>query len=404
MVAALSASLGYFKDPEKSARTFMVIDGVPHSLPGDWAKVAADGSLILLGRGSNCINTGGEKVFPEEVEEAVKANPAVYDCLVVGVPDERFGERVVAVASLQPGASADEGSIIESSADHIARYKLPKQVIIVERVQRAPNGKADYPWAREVAAASAPSGPRRDSRRRLGPPRSTDELDAADRDLDEIGVAVVTGVLDAAATADVRARLLDAADRSDAVGIPTRGYAFDFDEKNRRVFMLFAWDPVFVELIQHPLALRYVRRTIGDFLISNFSANITGPGAGGMHLHADQYYVPAAVGSCAVRGERGVAARRLHRRERRDARDPGQPSRAARLHGADRDRAGRGTGGQHHGDGRPAVASDRARTARRRCTAPRCSATTSNPGSGRRSTGTPRCRRTSRRASIRRSA
>ena len=153
MVAALSASLGYFKDPEKSARTFMVIDGVPHSLPGDWAKVAADGSLILLGRGSNCINTGGEKVFPEEVEEAVKAHPAVYDCLVVGVPDERFGERIVAVASLQPGASADEGSIIEGAADHIARYKLPKQVIIVDRVQRAANGKADYPWAREVAAS-----------------------------------------------------------------------------------------------------------------------------------------------------------------------------------------------------------------------------------------------------------
>ena len=159
MVAAISASLGYFKDPEKSARTFMVIDGVPHSLPGDWAKVAADGSLILLGRGSNCINTGGEKVFPEEVEEAVKANPAVYDCLVVGVPDERFGERIVAVASLQPGASADEASIIEGATEHIARYKLPKSVIIVDRVQRAANGKADYPWAREVARTGAAAEP-----------------------------------------------------------------------------------------------------------------------------------------------------------------------------------------------------------------------------------------------------
>lgn len=126
----------------------------------------------------------------------------------------------------------------------------------------------------------------------LPPPRRIDELDAADRDLEEIGVAVITDVLDATATADVRSRLLDAADRSDAVGIPTRGYAFDFDRKNRRVFMLFAWDPVFVELIQHPLAVRYVQKTIGDFLISNFSANVTGPGAGGMHLHADQYYVP----------------------------------------------------------------------------------------------------------------
>jgi len=159
MVAAISASLGYFKDPEKSARTFMVIDGVPHSLPGDWAKVAADGSLILLGRGSNCINTGGEKVFPEEVEEAVKANPVVYDCLVVGVPDERFGERIVAVVSLQPGASANEASIIEGATEHIARYKLPKSVIIVDRVQRAPNGKADYPWAREVARSGAAAKP-----------------------------------------------------------------------------------------------------------------------------------------------------------------------------------------------------------------------------------------------------
>ena len=126
----------------------------------------------------------------------------------------------------------------------------------------------------------------------LPPPRTIDELAKADRDLDEVGVAVITGVLDPARTADVRARLLDAADRSDAAGIPTRGYAFDFDTHNRRVFMLFAWDGVFVELIRHELAVRYVQHTIGDFRISNFSANITGPGAGGMHLHADQYYVP----------------------------------------------------------------------------------------------------------------
>ena len=126
----------------------------------------------------------------------------------------------------------------------------------------------------------------------LPPPRTIDELDEADRDLDDVGVAVISGVLDPARTADVRARLVDAADRSDAAGIPTRGYEFDFDDKNRRVFMLFAWDAVFVELIRHELALRYVHRTIGDFRISNFSANITGPGAGGMHLHADQYYVP----------------------------------------------------------------------------------------------------------------
>ena len=96
--------LGYFKDPEKSARTFRVIDGVRYSFPGDWATVEADGSLTLLGRGSQCINTGGEKVFPEEVEEAVKRHEAVDDCLVVGIPDERFGERIVAVASLAAGS------------------------------------------------------------------------------------------------------------------------------------------------------------------------------------------------------------------------------------------------------------------------------------------------------------
>ena len=131
----------------------------------------------------------------------------------------------------------------------------------------------------------------------LPPPRRVDELDAADRDLDECGVAVITDVLDPAAVADVRARLLDAADRSDAAGIPTRGYAFDADVNNRRVFMLFNWDPVFLDLIVHPLAARFVTNGIGDpFLISNFSANITGPDSGGMVLHADQYYVPLPWG------------------------------------------------------------------------------------------------------------
>ncbi len=156
MVAAVSASFGYFKDPEKSARTFMMIDGVAHSLPGDYAKVAADGSLILLGRGSNCINTGGEKVFPEEVEEALKAQPTVYDCLVVGVPDERFGERIVAVVSLRPGVAATEADLLHGVADHVARYKLPKQILVVDEVRRAANGKADYPWARSVAATAGP--------------------------------------------------------------------------------------------------------------------------------------------------------------------------------------------------------------------------------------------------------
>jgi fatty-acyl-CoA synthase len=155
MVAAVTAAVGYFKDPEKTARTFKMIDGVAHSLPGDWARVALDGSILFLGRGSNCINTGGEKVFPEEVEEAVKAHPAVDDCLVVGVADDRFGERIVAVAALRPGQRASEADILAVAGEHVARYKLPKQLVIVERVRRAANGKADYPWARETAASAS---------------------------------------------------------------------------------------------------------------------------------------------------------------------------------------------------------------------------------------------------------
>ncbi len=155
MVAAGgNVPLGYFKDPEKSARTFRVIDGVRYSFPGDFAKVAADGSLILLGRGSQVINTGGEKVFPEEVEEAVKRVDGVVDCLVVGVPDDKFGQAVTAVVSLADDASADSASIISSVKNDLAGYKAPKSVIFVDQVPRAPNGKADYRRAKEHAEAA----------------------------------------------------------------------------------------------------------------------------------------------------------------------------------------------------------------------------------------------------------
>jgi fatty-acyl-CoA synthase len=146
--------LGYYKDPEKSARTFRTVDGVRYAFPGDFATVDADGSITLLGRGSVCINSGGEKIFPEEVEEAVKLHPAVYDCLVVGVPDEKFGEAVTAVASLRTGRSADEAEILASSRGQLASYKLPKRILLVDEVRRAPNGKADYAWAREHALAA----------------------------------------------------------------------------------------------------------------------------------------------------------------------------------------------------------------------------------------------------------
>jgi fatty-acyl-CoA synthase len=144
--------LGYYKDPQKSAETFREIDGTRYSFPGDYATVEADGSITLLGRGSVCINSAGEKVFPEEVEEAVKRHPAVVDCLVVGVPDTRFGERVVAVAACaEDGQPAEEAEVIDFTRAHLAGYKLPKHVLFVDQVRRAPNGKADYKWAKRVA-------------------------------------------------------------------------------------------------------------------------------------------------------------------------------------------------------------------------------------------------------------
>ncbi len=144
--------LGYYKDEKKSAATFKTIGGVRYSFPGDWASVEADGTLNLLGRGSNCINTAGEKVYPEEVEEAVKQHPDVLDCLVVGVEDEKFGQRVTAVASPRPGCSVEPEALREFTKTKLAGYKVPKQVFVVPEVKRAPNGKADYPWAREVVA------------------------------------------------------------------------------------------------------------------------------------------------------------------------------------------------------------------------------------------------------------
>jgi 3-oxocholest-4-en-26-oate---CoA ligase len=142
---------GYYKDETKSASTFREFQGRRWSVPGDFATVDADGVITLLGRGSACINSGGEKVFPEEVEEAVKRHPAVADALVVGVPDERFGEAVVAVVGLREGEHADAAEI-GSALDDLARYKRPRRVVFVDSVQRGPNGKADYTWAKQVVA------------------------------------------------------------------------------------------------------------------------------------------------------------------------------------------------------------------------------------------------------------
>jgi 3-oxocholest-4-en-26-oate---CoA ligase len=141
---------GYYKDAEKSARTFRKIDGQRYAFIGDWGRLEADGTLVLLGRGSGCINTAGEKVYPEEVEEAIKTHPEVADALVVGIPDERFGQRVTAVvAPTTPGADVVD-ALGEYLKTRLAGYKCPRLVVQVEAIKRAPNGKPDYAWARET--------------------------------------------------------------------------------------------------------------------------------------------------------------------------------------------------------------------------------------------------------------
>ena len=145
--------VGYYKDPEKSARTFLTIDGERYSVPGDYATVEADGTLRLLGRGSVCINTGGEKVYPEEVEEALKEHPAIRDAVAVGIPDEKWGEAICAVVEPQTGHSIDEADVIAHVKSRLAAFKAPKRVLTVETIGRAPNGKVDYKRLREEATS-----------------------------------------------------------------------------------------------------------------------------------------------------------------------------------------------------------------------------------------------------------
>ena len=146
---------GYYKDPVKSAATFPEIEGRRWSIPGDWATCAANGTLTLLGRGSQCINTGGEKVFPEEVEEVLKRHPAVRDAAVTGLPDARFGERIAALVDLMEGAAMpDPDELIAHVKSLLSGYKAPRHVLIVDSVARAPNGKLDYKIVKERALAA----------------------------------------------------------------------------------------------------------------------------------------------------------------------------------------------------------------------------------------------------------
>jgi fatty-acyl-CoA synthase len=148
-LVALSGPLpvGYYKDPEKSAKTFRTIGNRRYSIPGDYARIEASGTLTLLGRGSNCINTAGEKVYPEEVEEALKTHPAVEDALVLGVPDDTWGQAVTGVVKLSNGSEFDEVALREHVRAQLAGYKTPKRILLAQVTLRAPNGKADYKTA-----------------------------------------------------------------------------------------------------------------------------------------------------------------------------------------------------------------------------------------------------------------
>ncbi len=145
--------VGYYKDPKKTAETFVTApDGTRYVVAGDFARHEEDGTITLLGRGSVCINSGGEKIFPEEVEGVLKAHPAVYDTLVVGVPDERWGQAVCAVVQVrdgEPEPTLDE--LAEHARNHVARYKVPRHLVFVPEIQRSPSGKPDYPWATALA-------------------------------------------------------------------------------------------------------------------------------------------------------------------------------------------------------------------------------------------------------------
>jgi 3-oxocholest-4-en-26-oate---CoA ligase len=150
--------LGYYKDPVKTAAMFAEVDGERYVVPGDFARVEEDGTFTLLGRGSACVNTGGENVFPEEVEGAIKAHPKVFDALVIGIPDERLGQRVAAIVQPRDGEAVDLGDLEAVVRTHVAGYKVPRTVWITDSIGRTPSGKADYVWARKFAEAQLAQG------------------------------------------------------------------------------------------------------------------------------------------------------------------------------------------------------------------------------------------------------
>ena len=149
--------LGYYKDPAKTSAMFAEVDGKRYAIPGDMARVEEDGTLTLLGRGNTCVNSGGEKVFPEEVEGALKSHPDVFDALVIGMPDDRLGQRVAALVQPRSGAEPDPAALQEHVRGHIAGYKVPRSIWMAGTIRRTVSGKADYAWAREFAGAHEPA-------------------------------------------------------------------------------------------------------------------------------------------------------------------------------------------------------------------------------------------------------
>ena len=171
--------VGYYKDPEKSARTFYEIDGVRYSVPGDFARIEEGNRITLLGRGSNCVNTGGEKVYPEEVEMAIKGHPAVYDVLVVGLPDEKYGQTVAAVVQPREGQKVELEELRTFLRAHLSGYKLPRVLTLVEEIPRNATGKAQYPAAKEMALSAQSAGTAQTS----APDRTTERTPDAHRPL-----------------------------------------------------------------------------------------------------------------------------------------------------------------------------------------------------------------------------
>ena len=145
--------LGYLGDAAKTAATFPSVDGVRYAVPGDWARHLDNGTIELLGRDSVTINSGGEKIFAEEVEMALASHPSVADVVVAGTPSERWGQEVVAVVALVDGAEPDAEALIDHAATTLARYKLPRAIVFRPLIERSPAGKADYRWAREQAGS-----------------------------------------------------------------------------------------------------------------------------------------------------------------------------------------------------------------------------------------------------------